>query len=149
MLEDTIYHDYVTALKSRDKPKADFLSLIRAEIKNAALELKITKLSDEQTMQVLKKQLKRLQDARQTIAASGRHEHVQSLEGEISLLAAYLPQPVSDEALLAIVTSVIQTSGATSIKDMGKVMKEVLAQVGLQADAKTVSDLVKRKLTPQ
>lgn len=146
MLEDKIYQDYVSALKAKDKPKTDFLSFIRAELKNQAIELKKDKLDDPEVLSVLKKQQKRLLEAKEITGQSQRLDFIQSLEQELRLLEEYLPKPLSNDELLKIITDVISETSASSAKDMGKVMKEVLVRVGVQADSKTVSVLVKEKL---
>ena len=96
---------------------------------------------------VLKKVQKKLQDAKESITKSGRAELLQDLEKEITIIAEYLPKPLEDAQLLEIVTAVVSELGASTMKDMGKVMKEVLARVGVRADSKKVSSLVKEKLT--
>ena len=147
MLEDKIYNDYVQALKSREKDKSVFLSLLRSEFKNQAIELKKDKLSDPEALTVLKKQQKRLLDAKESIIASKRTDLIEGLESELKILSSYLPEPLSDSKVLEIIDEIISSTGACSIKDMGKVMKEVLAKVGVSADSKKVSSLVKEKLT--
>ena len=146
MLEDKIYQDYTQALKAKERQKIDFLSLIRADIKNQAINLKKDKLEDNETLAVLKKSQKKLQDAKESIIKSGRAELLQDLEKEIAILAEYLPKPLEDTQLLKIVTAVISELGASTMKDMGKVMKEVLTRVGVRGDSKKVSSLVKEKL---
>ena len=147
MLEDKIYKDYVDALKSKDKNTADFLSFVRADLKNAAIDLKKEKLDDDEALTVLKKQKKRLQDSKESISASGRQDLLQNLEKELKILDSYLPSPLEESELIAIIDEVISAAGASSLKDMGRVMKEVLAKVGVRADSKKVSELVKNKLS--
>jgi len=145
-LEEKIYQDYVSAMKQRDQARVDFLSFIRADIKNAAITAKKDKLEDNETLSVLKKQRKRLQDSRESFVASGRAESVAQLDAEIAMIEQYLPSQMSDEELTAVVAEVISASGASSIKDMGRVMKEVMAKVGARADNAKVSAIVKSKL---
>lgn len=147
MLEDKIYQDYTQALRAKDRSKIDFLSLIRADIKNQAIDLRKGKLEDGEILAVLKKAQKKLQDAKEIIAKSGRTDLLEGLEKELAILAAYLPKPLEEDKILAIISTVINELSASSIKDMGKVMKEVLARVGVRADPKKVSSLVKEKLS--
>lgn len=147
MLEEKIYKDYVDALKSKDKHKGDFLSLIRAEIKNAAIVAKKDKLDDNEVLAVLKKQKKRLDDAKESFAASGRQAAIEELQKEVVILDSYLPKQLDDNELAKIVAQIISETGAASIKDMGKVIKEVLGKVGASCDSKKVSELVKAKLS--
>jgi hypothetical protein len=147
MLEDRIYQDYVSALKAKDKHKAHFLSFIRAGLKNAAIELKKDKLDDDEALAVLKKQKKRLLDTKESIVKSQRSELLEDADKELVLLSAYLPEPLSQKELLEAIDAVIAETGASSTKDMGRVMREVLARVGSRAEAKEVSALVKEKLS--
>lgn len=147
MLEDKIYQDYTQALRAKDRSKIDFLSLIRADIKNQAINLRKGKLEDGEILAVLKKAQKKLQDAKEIIAKSGRTDLLEGLEKELAILAAYLPKPLEEDKILVIISTVINELSASSIKDMGKVMKEVLARVGVRADSKKVSSLVKEKLS--
>lgn len=147
MLEDKIYQDYTQALKNKDRPKTDFLSLIRSDIKNQAIDLKKDKLDDNEVLAVLKKAQKKLQDAKESITKSGRKDLLAELENELAILADYLPEPMEESEILAIIDGVIRELSAESMKDMGRVMKEVLAKVGVQANSKRVSILVKEKLS--
>jgi len=146
MLEDKIYQDYLSALKERNKHKIDFLSFIRAGLQNAAFDLRKEKLEDNEVLAVLNKQKKRLEETKQNIGLSGRADLLENAEKELALLNAYLPKPLEENELIGIITQAISGLNATSVKDMGKVMKEVMAKVGVQADAKKVSDLVRAKL---
>jgi len=104
-------------------------------------------LSDEEVLAILKKEQKRLEDNRSSFNDSGRKDLLQGLEFELAILAQYLPKPLGDEELLGIIKEIIAQQGASSMKDMGKVMKKVLEKVGLEANAKQVSALVKAELT--
>lgn len=146
MIEDKIYQDYTQALKAKDRSKIDFLSLVRADIKNQAIDLRKEKLEDGEVLAVLKKAQKKLQDAKEIIAKSERNDLLADIEKELTILAEYLPKPLEEAKILEIVSTVINELSASSIKDMGKVMKEVLARVGVRADSKKVSNLVKEKL---
>jgi len=147
MLEDKIYQAYTSALKAKDRKKSEFLSFIRADIKNQAINLKKEKLEDAEVLAVLKKAQKKLQDAKENIAKSGRQDLIEDLEQELAILSEYLPKPLGEAELTEIVTTVISELEASSMKDMGKVMKEVLSRVGVRADSKAVSNLVKSKLS--
>ncbi len=149
MLEDKIYQDYIQALKAKDKQKRSYLSLIRADLKNQAINLKKEKLDDSDTLAVLKKAQKRLQDTKESILQSQRTDLLQDLENELKILSEYLPEPLTDTELSKIVNQVIGELKACSMKNMGQVMKEVLSQVGVRADSKKVSSMVKERLSPQ
>lgn len=146
MLEEQIYNDYVAALKAKDKHKAHFLSFIRGALKNVAIECRKEKLDDAEVLHVLQKQKKRLEESRESIISSGRQDLRDAIESEILFLEVYLPNPLEEKELIAIVDQVISEVGAGSMKDMGVVMKQVLRTVGVRADSRTVSELVKNKL---
>ncbi len=147
MLEDRIYNDYVMAMKAKDKDTATFLSFVRAALKNQAMELRVKKLEDPQAMAVLKKEEKRLLESKESIVTSGRKDLMASLQRELSLLSQYLPQAMPDEELNSLINEAVAQENATTMKDMGKVMKNVLAKAGVRADSKKVSELVKGKLS--
>ncbi len=147
MLEDTIYKDYLAALKNRDKPKIEFLSFIRAELKNSAINLKKEKLDDSEALAVLKRQKKRLQETKESVIASERMDILKDTEKELALLGEYLPKPLREEELLLLVNQAIAQLNASSLKDMGRVIKEVLEKSGGRADSRRTSELVKDKLS--
>ena len=149
MLEDKLYKDYVEAMKAKNRQKSDFLSFVRAELKNTAINLKKDKLDDAEVLNVIKKQKKQLEEAKETIKDGQREEARQALIKEIAILEEYLPKQLSESELTSVIEQVIKDTGAASMKDMGKVMKEVVAKVGAAADSKKISDIVKAKLTPQ
>ncbi|MFA6281522.1 MAG: GatB/YqeY domain-containing protein [Candidatus Omnitrophota bacterium] len=149
MLEDKLYKDYVEAMKAKNRQKSDFLSFVRAELKNTAINLKKDKLDDAEVLNVIKKQKKQLEEAKETIKDGQREETRQALIKEIAILEEYLPKQLSESELTSVIEQVIKDTGAASMKDMGKVMKEVVAKVGAAADSKKISDIVKAKLTPQ
>jgi len=146
-LEEKIYNDYIQARKAKESHKIEFLSLVRSELKNAAIDSKKEKLDDNQVLTILKKQQKRLLDAKETIASSERKDLIDNLNKELEILKKYLPQPLTDTQVSAIIDEVVTQTGASSMKDMGRVMKEVIAKVGVRADSKKVSILVKEKLS--
>ena len=102
---------------------------------------------DEDVISVIKKQAKQRQDSITQFKAGGRTDLAEKEEKELVILKNYLPPEMSAEKLKSIVEEVISASGATSIKDMGRVMKDVLSRVAGQADNQTVGALVKERLT--
>jgi len=146
MLEERIYKDYLQALKDKDKHRVEFLSFIRAELKNVAIELKKDKLQDNQVWEVLKRQKKRLCEIRESALSSNRSDILTAVEEELAILNSYLPQPLSETELSTIIDEVISQVGATSLRDVGRVIKAVLEKVGARAEPKEVSRLVKEKL---
>lgn len=147
MLEEKILNDYKAAMKARDSLKSSVLSCLRAEIINAAIAKKKNNLDDSEVLVVIKKQVKQHQDSIEQFNKGGRANLVEKETKELEILQAYLPAQVSAEELKKIVEEVITATAACGPKDMGKVMKEAMARLGASVDSKTLSDLVKEKLS--
>ena len=148
LLEDKIYKDYVDALKARDKPRADFLSFIRAELKNKAISLKKERLDYAEVVGVLNKQKKHIEETKDSISSSSRKELIDSVNNELAVLEKYLPQSLDEADVINIIDEVIAELGAASMKDMGKVMKQVLEKISGRADSQRISEIVRQKLSP-
>ena len=147
MLEERIAEDYKNAMKNKDAPKSSALSFLRAQLKYAAIEKKVDKLSDADAVTVIKKQVKQRQDSIEQFGKGGRKDLVDKEKGELVILKSYLPQEMSEEELKNLIEAAVKNSGAAGINDMGKVMKEVLAKVSGKADNALVSNLVKEQLS--
>ncbi len=145
-MENKIYQDFIAARKEQNQAKSAFLGLIRADIKNQAITAKKDKLDDNEVMAVLMKFKKRMEDALAGAQTSGRQDLIDQAKAELIILQSYLPQQISAEEIAKLVVEIIASTGATSMKDMGKVMAAVKEKVGMAADPKIVSDIVKTKL---
>jgi len=146
MLEEKILSDYKEAMKARDSLKSSVLSFLRADLMNTALAKKKTKLDDPEVVTVIKKEIKQRQDSIEQFTKGARLEMAEKEKKELEILKTYLPPELSAEEIKKIIDEVSAAVGAQDMKDMGKVMKEVNAQVAGKADGKLVSDLVKEKL---
>ena len=146
-LEDKISQDYVQAMKARDSLTSAVLSFLRAQIKNVKIDKRSETVPDEDVISVIKKQVKQRQDSITQFKAGNRMDLAQKEEKEWGILKNYLPPEMSTEELKNIVEEVVAASGAASIKDMGRVMKDVLGRVGARADNQTVGALVKERLS--
>lgn len=149
MLEENILQDYKDAMKNKDSLKSQALSFLRAQIMSAAMEKKKNALDDNEVIVVIRKQIKQRQDSIEQFNKGGRQDLAGKEEKELELLKSYLPQELPAEEIKKIVEESIQATGAAGLKDMGKVMKEVVAKLAGKADSKLVSDLVKERLTPK
>ena len=147
MLEEKILNDYKEAMKERDNLKSSVISFLRAEMINLATAKKKNILDDAEVISVIKKQIKQRKDSIEQFAKAGRQEMADKEEKEMAILKGYLPPELSYEQIMRIVEDVMVETGALGIKDMGKVMKEVNAKIGSQADGKVVSDIVRNKLS--
>jgi hypothetical protein len=147
MLEEKILNDYKDAMKNRDTLKVSVLSFLRAEFKNAAFEKKKDILDDPDAVTIIRKQIKRRQDSIEQFKQGNRQDLADRETKEMEVLKGYLPRESTPEEITGTVDQVIKDSGALGLKDMGRVMKEVTSKLGASADPKTVSDIVKNKLS--
>jgi uncharacterized protein YqeY len=147
MLEDRLASDFKESMKNRDQARTQTLSFLRSELKYAAIDKKKDKLDDVDVISVIKKLIKQRQDGILQFEKGQRMDLVAKEKAELELLKTYLPAEMSESQLVALVDEVVASTGATSVKDMGRVIKEVVARAEGQADGKTVSDLVKKKLS--
>ena len=145
-LDDKISQDYVKAMKDRDTLRSATLNFLRAQIKNVKIDKRVEKVTDQDVIAVIKKQVKQRHDSIAQFTSGGRQDLVVKEEAELNILKSYLPVEMSPQALTAIVDDAIKAAGAVSVKDMGRIMKEVLAKVAGQADGQMVSALVKERL---
>jgi len=146
-LEEQINQDYVKAMKERNQERSSCLSFLRAQVKNIKVDKRIEIVPDDEVIAVIKKQVKQRLDSIAQFTSGGRPELAAKEESEMVILKSYLPEQMSDSALKAIIEDVLKATGAQSIKDMGKVMKEVMAKTAGQADNQVVGALVKERLS--
>ncbi len=130
---------------ARDGDRRDALSLVLNALQAAQKELQ-RPLSDEEELQVLRRERKRRLEAAEAFRAGGREEQAEDEEYELEVLEEFMPEPLSEDELEEIIDDVISEVGATSIRDLGRVMAGVMHQVSGRADGSTVSQLVKEKL---
>lgn len=149
MLEEKLMNDYKNALRNKDALAVSTLSFLRAQINYAALEKKKDKLDDPESLSVVKKLIKQHQDSIEQFTAGGRLDLVEKEKKELDILKGYLPEELTAEAVKKIVDEAAAALGASGIKDMGKVMKEVLAKTAGSADGKLISELVRQRLSSQ
>jgi uncharacterized protein len=140
-LLEQIQDDVKTAMKSGEKDRVRALRLVASELQKAAKEGQ----SDE--VEVLQRERKRRLEAAEAYRDGGRQELAADEEHEAEIIGTYLPEPLSDDELGAIVGDAVAESGASSPKEMGKVMSLVMPQVKGRADGKRVSAAVKEKLS--
>jgi uncharacterized protein YqeY len=130
---------------ARDGERRDALSLILASLRTAEKDLQ-RPLSEEEELQVLQRERKRRAEAADAYEAAGREEQADAEEYELEVLEEFMPAPLSEDELEEIIDDVIAEVGATSIRDLGRVMADVMPQVSGRADGSEVSQLVREKL---
>jgi len=141
-LTQTIDQDLVAALKSKDELKTSVLRMIKSSMKNAAIDAKKQVLDDEEVLTILKRELKKRNEAIATYQQGNRPELAAKEEAEGQIIKGYLPEMMSEEQVAMIVDKVI-AGGADNI---GAVMKAVMAETKGQADGAVVQKLVREKL---
>jgi uncharacterized protein YqeY len=130
---------------ARDEDRRDALSLVLNSLQAAQKELQ-RPLSDDEELQVLQRERKRRIEAAEAFRAGGREEQAESEDAELAILEEFMPEPLSEDELERIVDDAIAECGATSMRDLGRVMADVMPQVAGRADGSAVSQLVREKL---
>ena len=133
------------AMKEREAERRDALRLILASLRSAEKDLQ-RPLQDEEELQVLQRERKKRVEAAEAFRAAGREEQAATEEAELDVLEEFMPEPLSDEELEEIVDDAIAETGATSLRDLGRVMADVMPQIAGRADGSAVSQLVREKL---
>ena len=144
-LVEQIEDELRAARLARDEDRRDALSLILNALRDAQKELR-RPLSDEEELQVFQRERKRRLEAAEAFRKGGREEQAEDEEYELDVLEEFMPEPLSEVDLEEIIDDVISEVGATSIRDLGRVMAGVMHRVSGRADGSTVSQLVKEKL---
>jgi uncharacterized protein len=145
-LHDRLTEDLKQAMKLRDQLRMDVIRMIKAAVLNKEVELK-KDLDDAEMSRVMTTMIKQRKESVEQFEKGNRAELAAKERREITIIEAYLPQALSPEQLVGVVEAVIRDTGATSAKDMGAVMKAVMARLAGQAvDGKQISDLVRSKL---
>jgi uncharacterized protein YqeY len=141
-----ISHDIIAALKSKDKFLATVLRSLKAALQNMQIE-KGAPLTDEESIAVLQAQVKSRLQAIELYHKGGREDLATQEEAEITVIKRYLPTPLTKEEMQQEVQLMISELGASSMKDMGAVMKELKDKLGTRADGKILSSLVRNELS--
>lgn len=146
-LSKQIVADLTTAMKAQDGNRTSTLRMVKAAMMNRQIE-KGSELDDDDMQKLLRSLVKQRRDSIEQYEKAGRQELVDKEKAEIEVIETYLPQAASQEEIEQAVAAAIAETGASSMKDMGKVMKAVQAALaGKNADGRTVSEVVKAKLS--
>jgi uncharacterized protein YqeY len=133
------------AMRARERERTDALRLTLASLRSAEKEL-ARPLKEDEELQVLQRERKRRTEAAEAFREGGRAEQADKEERELEVIQEFMPEPISDEELERIIDDAIAETGATSLRDLGRVMADVMPQVAGRADGSTVSQLVREKL---
>ena len=146
MLKEKLLEDMKVSMRDKNVIRKNVIQMVRAAILQVEKDKQI-QLNDDQILEIIAKESKKRKDALVDYEKSGREDLIQAINQEIEILAEYLPKPLSKEEIEKMVEEVISSVGATSMKDMGVVMKEAKAKIGPAADGKTINEIVKEKLS--
>ncbi len=147
-ISEQIQKDMVAAMRSREELKLSVLRMVKAAIKNKEID-KRAPLDDKEAQQILSTLIKQRRDSIEQFTKGGRQELADKEAAEIKLIEDYLPKAMGEEQIAEAVKATIAEMGSPTLKDMGTVMKNVMAKLqatGARVEGKTVSDLVKKNL---
>ncbi len=144
-LIEELESDVKDAMRAGDAARRDALRLIIASLKSAEKDL-LRPLSEEEELQVLQRERKKRIEAAEAFRGGGREEQAAKEEAELAVLEEFMPEPLTEEELERILDDAIAENGATSMRDMGRVMKDVMPQIAGRADGAAVSQMLREKL---
>jgi len=133
------------AMRAGDAPRRDALRLILSSLKSAEKDL-LRPLTEDEELQVLQRERKKRIEAAEAFRGGGREEQAAKEDAELAVLEEFMPEPLTEEELERIVDDAIAENGATSMRDMGRVMKDVMPQIAGRADGAAVSQMLREKL---
>jgi len=146
-LEEKLLEAMKDAMKSNDKLRLSAIRMMRSAVKNREIEVRRT-LSDEDVIRVIQGMVRKGEESLEQFEKGGRADLVEKEKKEIEILKSFLPQALGQEEILKIIDECIQETQASSLKDIGKVMKSIMPKLGGKADGKLINQLVKEKLSP-
>lgn len=145
-LRERIMSDIKTSMKEKKTVRLNTLRFLQAAIKNCEIDMRPNPITENDVLGVIKKLVKQRKESIEQYKAGNRQDLVDSETAELVILEELLPAQMSKEKIEQIVGEVITALNAKTVKDMGPVMKEVIARAQGQADNKTVSEIIKSKL---
>lgn len=145
-LQERINEDLKVYMKSKDTFKLVVVRMVKGAVQLEKINLKREELSDDEIIKLISKQIKMRKDSIAEFTKAGRLDLVQQNEKEIDVLKEYMPEEMSEEEVINIINEAISSTGASNIKEMGKVMREVTPKVSGRFDMGRVSSIIKEKL---
>ena len=145
-LQERIERDFIAAYKNKDTDLVAVLRMLKAAAKNRQVDLQ-RPLTDDEVLDLVLKQIKQRQESIDMFSKAGRDELAAKEAAELELLRAYQPHPLSADELTALIETVVAEQGATSIKDMGRVIQAIMNTHKGRVDGKAVSELVRNRLS--
>ncbi len=146
MLKEKLMEDLKISMREKNEIRKNTIQMVRAAILQIEKDKGIPELEDNKILEIIAKEVKSKKDALVDFEKASREDLIEQTNKEISILQEYLPKQLSHEELKEKISEIISKIGATSIKDMGAVMKEAKAQIGTAADGKSINEVVKELL---
>jgi uncharacterized protein YqeY len=146
-LEERLVDEMKQAMRSNDRIRLSTIRMIRTAVKNKEIEHR-RQLDDEEIQRVIQGLLRKGEESVEQFRVGGRMDLVEKETREIEIMKSFLPDSLSEEEILTVIDQTIQETQASSLKDLGKVMKSVMPKLAGKADGKRVNQLVKERLSP-
>lgn len=145
MLKEKLMADLKDAMKEKQTLRKNVVQMIRAAILQVEKDKQI-ELDDNQVLEIIAKESKKRKDSLSDYEKSGRQDLIDQVNQEIEIISEYLPKQLTRDEITSIVKEIIEETGASTIKDMGKVMKVAKEKMGASADGKTINEVAKELL---
>jgi len=145
-LKERLADDLKSAMKNKDVIRKNVVQMVRAAVLQVEKDNKVT-LDDEGVIEVIAKQMKQRRDSLPDYEKSGRDDLIAELKAEIDVLTGYLPEQLTREELVVIVEEAVKATGASSMKDMGKIMAAVMPKTKGRADGRLINEIAKELLS--
>jgi len=145
-LKESISQQLIAATKAKDVVRINTMRMLRAGIKNREVDLQ-AELEDKEILSVIRRQVKQPKASMRHYKEGGREDLVKKEEQELAILMSFMPEQLSEEAIAKIVSQVIKELDAKDMRDIGGVMKKLMAELAGSADGKLVSEIVKSQLS--
>lgn len=145
MLKEKLLEDLKKSMKEKNINRKNAVQMVRASILQIEKDKQI-EVTDEQILEIITKEVKKRKDALADFQKANREDLINQVNEEISVLEEYLPKQLTDEELESKIKEIINKVGATTIKDLGIVMKEAKSEIGATADGKRINEIVRKLL---
>ena len=145
MLKEKLLEDLKKSMKEKNVNRKNAVQMVRASILQIEKDKQI-EVTDEQILEIITKEVKKRKDALADFQKANREDLIKQVNEEISVLEEYLPKQLTDEELESKIKEIINKVGATTIKDLGIVMKEAKSEIGATADGKRINEVVRKLL---
>lgn len=146
MLIEKINKDYIQAMKEKDAIKVSTLNMLKSAIKYKEIENREKEITDEDVIDLIKKEIKKHEESIEMYKAGGRIDLQEKEEKELQILKSYLPEQISEEEVRRIISEIILKLNATSSSDFGRVMKEAMLELKGKAEGSLIKRIVEESL---